>query len=298
MTIQQLEAYVTVCETNSFSKAAKQLNMYPSNLSYTITEFETSLDAILLNRSKKGVYPNRIGREVYRQAKDILELVSNCTENLDTIRQSGKSLSIAYSRQFSLAGFQQRLRELDAAFEANGIFLHLIIPNDENMVFKSLHNRNADIAIVYEEGLEADSNCRKIFLETDPAFIALSRQHPLANKTALTLDAIKEETILLCSDGNLWDIYAQNLFYRSNISPHGFASCCNYLVQRELLIQHPRYLSIVSSLSVHPDDPDICCIPLAHPAGHRKIYIAYPPNEEKQALITEAIETLTGLSPS
>lgn len=57
MTIQQLQAFVAVCETNNFAKAAKNLNMYPSNLSYTITEFENSLDVLLLNRSKKGVYP-------------------------------------------------------------------------------------------------------------------------------------------------------------------------------------------------------------------------------------------------
>lgn len=153
MTLQQLEAYVTVCETNNFSKAAKQLNMYPSNLSYTITEFETSLDAILLNRSKKGVYPNFLGKEVYKQAKDILELVANCAENMSSIQQSGKSLTVAYSRQFSVARFQTKLRLISAALEKDGISLNLIIPNDETMALKSLHNRNADIAILYEDTL-------------------------------------------------------------------------------------------------------------------------------------------------
>ena len=71
MTIQQLQAFVAVCETNNFAKAAKNLNMYPSNLSYTITEFENSLDVLLLNRSKKSVYPNILGREVYTSGPKI-----------------------------------------------------------------------------------------------------------------------------------------------------------------------------------------------------------------------------------
>lgn len=88
MTIQQLQAFVAVCETNNFAKAAKNLNMYPSNLSYTITEFENSLDVLLLNRSKKGVYPNILGQEVYTRAKKILELFSSCMENADTMNQN------------------------------------------------------------------------------------------------------------------------------------------------------------------------------------------------------------------
>lgn len=296
MTLQQLEAYVTVCETNNFSKAAKQLNIYPSNLSYTITEFESSLNVLLLNRSKKGVYPNFLGREVYKQAKDILELAASCTENIHAIKQSGKSLSIAYSRPFSVAKFQTKLKRLGISLEKQGISLNLIIPNDETMVLKSLHNRNADIAILYEDGLSDFSdyeNYEKVFLENDPVYVALSCSHPLANKEFLTLNDIKEETILLCNDGNLWDNYVRTIFSYSNISPHQFTCCYNYLVQRELIIQHTHYLSIVSSLLINPDDSKLCYIPLKHPLSQRKICAFYPKNEEKESLPAKVIASLT-----
>ena len=294
MTLQQLEAYVTVCETNNFSKAAKQLNMYPSNLSYTITEFETSLDVILLNRSKKGVYPNFLGKEVYKQAKDILELVANCTENINTIQQSGKTLTVAYSRQFSVAKFQTKLRLVSADLEKGGISLNLIIPNDETMALKSLHNRNADIAILYEDTLSNFSdrdNYEKVFLENDPVYVALSRSHPLSKKEILTLDDIKEETILLCNDGNLWDSYAWTMFSYSNISPHEFTCCYNYLVQRELILQHTHYLSIVSSFLVDSEDSSICYIPLKHPLRQRRICAFYSKNEGKE-LPTKVVASL------
>ncbi len=295
MTLQQLEAYVTVCETNNFSKAAKQLNMYPSNLSYTITEFETSLDAILLNRSKKGVYPNFLGKEVYKQAKDILELVANCAENMSSIQQSGKSLTVAYSRQFSVARFQTKLRLISAALEKDGISLNLIIPNDETMALKSLHNRNADIAILYEDTLSNFSdydNYEEVFLENDPVYVALSHSHPLSKKEMLTLDDIKEETILLCNDGNLWDTYARTMFSDSNISPHEFTCCYNYLVQRELILQHTHYLSIVSSFFADNADSSIYYIPLKHPLNQRKICAFYPKSEEKESLSARAIANL------
>lgn len=295
MTLQQLEAYVTVCETNNFSKAAKQLNMYPSNLSYTITEFETSLDVILLNRSKKGVYPNFLGKEVYKQAKDILELVANCAENINTIQQSGKSLTVAYSRQFSVAKFQTKLRLLSTDLEKDGISLNLIIPNDETMALKALHNRNADIAILYEDTLSTFpdyDNYETVFLENDPVYVALSRSHPLSKKEMLTLDDIKEETILLCNDGNLWDTYAKTLFSYSNISPQKFTCCYNYLVQRELILQHTQYLSIVSSFFADSADSSICYIPLKHPLNQRKICAFYSKSEEKESLSARAVVSL------
>ena len=295
MTLQQLEAYVTVCETNNFSKAAKQLNIYPSNLSYTITEFESSLNVLLLNRSKKGVYPNFLGREVYKQAKDILELAASCTENIHTIKQSGKTLTMAYSRQFSVAKFQTNLRLLSAALEKDGISLNLIIPNDETMVLKSLHNRSADIAILYEDTLNTFpdyDNYKKVFLENDPVYVALSCSHPLSKKETLTLDDIKEETILLCNDGNLWDNYAQTIFSYSNISPQKFTCCYNYLVQRELILQHTHYLSIVSSFFANNVDSSICYIPLKHPLNQRKICAFYPKNEEEESLPAKVVASL------
>ena len=299
MTIQQLEAFVAVCETNNFAKAAKNLNMYPSNLSYTITEFENSLDVLLLNRSKKGVYPNILGQEVYTRSKKILELVSSCMENADTMNQNRKGFTITYSRQFSLASFQSGLKELHSNLHNRGVSLDLIIPNDQTMAFHALATKRADLAILYEDGFDSVGYQKK-WVSNDSLYVALSSSHQLAFRRSLSLNDIKDQTILLCQDGNLWDQYVQELFFRSNLTPYRFTYCYNSLLQMELILQHPHYVSIVSSLSV-PDlesDPinssndtesNLVYLPLNHEINQRKLYAVYPDDMENPEMIADVL---------
>ena len=295
MTIQQLQAFVAVCETNNFAKAAKNLNMYPSNLSYTITEFENSLDVLLLNRSKKGVYPNILGQEVYTRAKNILDLVSSCMENADTMTQNRKGFTITYSRQFSLASFQSGLKDLHNDLRDRGISLDLIIPNDQTMAFHALATKRANMAILYEDVFEP-AGYQKSWVANDSLYVALSSSHRLASRRSLTLNDIKDQTILLCQDGNLWDQYVQELFFRSNMTPSKFTYCYNSLLQRELIIQHPHYVSVVSSLSVpnldgdsmnssNDMETDLVYLPLNHEINQRKVYAVYPEDVENPEMV-------------
>ena len=299
MTIQQLQAFVAVCETNNFAKAAKNLNMYPSNLSYTITEFENSLDVLLLNRSKKSVYPNILGREVYTRAKEILELVASCMENADTMSQDRKGFTVTYSRQFSLASFQSGLEKLHTDFHSHGISLDLIIPNDQTMAFHTLATKRADMAILYEDVFDS-AGYKKKWIANDSLYVALSSSHQLASRQSLTLNDIKDQTILLCQDGNLWDQYVQELFFRSNMTASKFTYCYNALLQKELIIQHPHYVSVVSSLSI-PDlnctalnssndvTSDLVYLPLNHEINQRKIYAVYPEDIENPDMMQTAL---------
>lgn len=299
MTIQQLQAFVAVCETNNFAKAAKNLNIYPSNLSYTITEFENSLDVLLLNRSKKGVYPNILGQEVYTRAKKILDLVSSCMENADTMTQNRKRFTITYSRQFSLASFQSGLKDLHNDLRDRGVSLDLIIPNDQTMAFHALATKRADMAILYEDVFEP-AGYQKNWVANDSLYVALSSSHRLASRRSLTLNDIKDQTILLCQDGNLWDQYVQELFFRSNMTPSKFTYCYNSLLQKELIIQHPHYVSIVSSLSV-PDrdsdginssnamEADLVYLPLNHEINQRKVYAVYSEDVENPEMVETAL---------
>lgn len=300
MTIQQLQAFVAVCETNNFAKAAKNLNMYPSNLSYTITEFENSLDVLLLNRSKKGIYPNILGQEVYTRAKKILELVSSCMENADTINQNRRGFTITYSRQFSLASFQSGLKELHRDFSDHGISLDLIIPNDQTMAFHALATKRSDMAILYEDVFDPVGYQKK-WVANDSLYVALSSSHRLAFRRTLSLNDIKDQTILLCQDGNLWDQYVQKLFFHSNMTPSKFTYCYNSLLQRELILQHPHYVSIVSSLSVPDLDTDsinssndmesnLVYLPLNHEINQRKVYAVYPEDGENPEMVENVLD--------
>ena len=82
MNLKQLEAFVKVAETKSFSAAAKQLYLTQPTISAHISSLEKELNACLLVRSTKGV-------SYQRRERNFMPTRSRC---LNWSRRSGKDL--------------------------------------------------------------------------------------------------------------------------------------------------------------------------------------------------------------
>ena len=74
MNLKQLEAFVRVAETKSFSAAAKKLYLTQPTVSAHIASLEKELNTCLLVRNTKGVSLSESGKELYAYAEQILEL--------------------------------------------------------------------------------------------------------------------------------------------------------------------------------------------------------------------------------
>ncbi len=74
MHFKQIEAFVQVAREKSFSKAAKAMYLSQPTISAHITALEEELQAKLLVRSTKEVYPSKAGRIFYQYALEILTL--------------------------------------------------------------------------------------------------------------------------------------------------------------------------------------------------------------------------------
>ena len=80
MNLRQLEAFVRVAETKSFSAAARQLYLTQPTVSSHIASLERELNACLLVRSTKGVALSEPGKELYAYAVRMLELEEKICE--------------------------------------------------------------------------------------------------------------------------------------------------------------------------------------------------------------------------
>ena len=69
MNLKQLEAFVRVAETKSFSAAAKQLYLTQPTVSAHIASLERELNTCLLVRNTKGVALSESGKELYAYAE-------------------------------------------------------------------------------------------------------------------------------------------------------------------------------------------------------------------------------------
>ena len=98
MNLKQLEAFVRVAETKSFSAAAKQLYLTQPTVSAHIASLERELNTCLLVRNTKGVALSESGKELYAYAEQMLELEQKIRVRFGLAgKQAGSVLRIAAS---------------------------------------------------------------------------------------------------------------------------------------------------------------------------------------------------------
>ena len=98
MNLKQLEAFVHVAEGGSFSKAAKDLFLTQPTVSAHITSLEKEFNVRLFIRNTKEVNLSDDGRELYKYAKQMIDLQKKIEEKFSAKKEAGKHcISIAAS---------------------------------------------------------------------------------------------------------------------------------------------------------------------------------------------------------
>ncbi len=81
MNLEQLQAFVKIVQSGSFTKAAELMGSQKSHLSRLLTQLEARLGVKLMERSTRSLSLTEMGREVYERAVAILAAVDD-TERL------------------------------------------------------------------------------------------------------------------------------------------------------------------------------------------------------------------------
>lgn len=115
MNLKQLEAFVQVAEGGSFSKAAKELYLTQPTISAHVSALEKELNVRLFIRNTKEVSLSEDGRDLYKFAKQMVELGKNIQERFGTKEAEDKHcIAIAASTipaQYLLPKVLLRFRE-------------------------------------------------------------------------------------------------------------------------------------------------------------------------------------------
>lgn len=93
MNLKQLEAFVQVAEGKSFSKAAKELYLTQPTVSAHIAALEKELSARLFVRNTKEVGLSEDGRDLYRYARQIVDLEKKIEERFGA-KETGEKHSV------------------------------------------------------------------------------------------------------------------------------------------------------------------------------------------------------------
>ncbi|MGI6011141.1 MAG: LysR family transcriptional regulator [Ruminococcus sp.] len=193
MNIQELEYFKIICREKSITKAARQLYITPQGLSKTLKNLELELQTTLLNRNTSGVTLTETGQYL--------------SDHIDSI------LDNYYSVRHGIQKITQRQNHVIDLLSAYGI-LRLVTPD----CITAFREKYPHIIVHYRE--YPDKQLERLFaaqegnvaftigpadfspwvatkLESFQVRLLVNRNHPLSQKSSVTIQDLKQEPIYL-----------------------------------------------------------------------------------------------------
>ena len=198
MNLRDLRYLVALADTRHFGKAAERCFVSQPTLSAQIKKLEEYLGVQLLERQPRKVTLTETGAKIVAVARRVLqlsdEIVALARNEHDPLADKLKLALIPTIGPYLLPLVARRLRKQLPRLQL------LLYEYQTQSLLEKLRSGEIDLGLlalpVPGEGLETRS------LYEEPFTVALPSNHPLAKKTAVKLDDLNGETLLLLEDGH------------------------------------------------------------------------------------------------
>lgn len=185
-----------VCETKNLTKAAKALNYSQSAVSQTIQNYEKSLGVTLFERSKTGVEPLPFVKPII----DSIQIIAREEKRIKEYAESIRDLRQGMVRMGCLTRIATKwLPDIFKEFENSypNIRYEMTAGSFYDLR-KNLQEETIDFAMVSECAAKGFAFTPIV---RDEMVVLLPKGHPLAENEAINLQDLKEEDIIITSEG-------------------------------------------------------------------------------------------------
>lgn len=195
-TLVQLRYFVIVAEHGSMTAAADRLHIAQSAVSTAISNLEHELRVQLFIRHRaRGLTLTSAGERLLHQSRDLLTRARDVEAEA---RGSGGSLTgpVTIGCFVTLAPYY--LPALVAACDSHypGIELNVVEAEAEQL-HQSLRTGGIDFALIYDLGAPTDADLHRETIAHAPAYVIVSADHRLADRTAVDLADLAPDPMVL-----------------------------------------------------------------------------------------------------
>lgn len=192
MEIRQLEYFVEVMRSNSFTKAADSLYITQQGISKSVKRLEQELGVPLFSRSASAIVPTKFAEVFLPYAIDMIGKHKGSLEAIDKVRkQRNTELRIGVSPGLVNLLTSGALSEFMG--KNRSVIISLSEFSDEALD-KAIENDLVDIGLCI---LPVDESKLVIHhIRQERTCYMLSEQHPLANRETISLADLKDELFI------------------------------------------------------------------------------------------------------
>ena len=274
--LRLLETFREVATRGSFSAAADALSFTQPAVSQHMARLEKQVGTRLFHRDARGVTPTRAGVTLLRHAETLLEAVRRA--EADTRAVAGLHVPEVHLGSFASAAaglVPMALQELRTSHPALRPRLRII---EDEPALDDLVVGRLDLALLIGSDLNPTpvrpGVTAEVVLE-DPMLVAVHAGHPLAHRSALALDELRDEPWLLtCVGGTCEDT---NIVLRACFQA-GFEPAIDFESEDYNallgLTASGMGVTVIPSLAVSTVPKDVVVLPIAGDPPKRHISVA------------------------
>jgi DNA-binding transcriptional LysR family regulator len=272
--IKQIQYFLSVVETGSFSAAADELYVSQSSLSKQIIALENELDVELFDRGKRKISLTEAGRVFHKNALAYNEIYRSMLIELREFRKT-PSLSIAAIPVIAQYGITAYVTQFKSAYPD----IHFSLEEREaSTVLPALSAHNYDLAFVRDYGIDTDQYST-LEVVRDRLIVAVSKIHRVADRKSMSLSELADENFIMFNKGTLVYEIALNACHSAGFEPRVFYSSLRGASIIGLVASNSGVSLMMEKVLDYYRNPGVVAIPLEETI-ESKIMIAYLKNKE------------------
>lgn len=262
MNVQQLEYFISIANTLSYSKSAELLGLSQPALSMSITKLEEELGFPLFAKSGRNIRLTDSGKQYYQTARRVIDTLSEgALEAKNLLTAKAGYISVAIPNDLPPIYVAQVLNDFMRSFPEVKLNLY---QKDCSDIVSSLKVNTIDWAIVpLHKWFFEKSNISYEVLTQQQVYVIVAEENPLANKEILFIEDLVDQNIVVNNDfwqGKLTQVFnSYNMdttntdlmvlpplieILRTAVCEKGFIYVASFVSERIAAIPHIRIIPL------------------------------------------------------
>ncbi len=213
MEIHQLEYFMAIVDTGSFSRAAEYCNVAQPSLSQQIKKLETEIGHLLFDRLGRAVVLTDVGKMLIPKARKILEEVQGIKTEIQADIQDGQgSLSVGFIPTISPFVLPNVIRRFGQDFPNASLEVHEDLTDD---IVAKLVTAELDVGItslpIKHKMLQTEE------LLTETLLVASSSKYDLATQASIHVKELDNFPFIALNEVHCLGEQVQDFCYREDV---------------------------------------------------------------------------------
>lgn len=218
MTLDQLRYFVELTYTLHYTQAADKLNISQPSLSYAMNQLSQVLGGPLFVKTGKSVSLSEIGEAFLPYAESALNILRQGEQQIEILlAQSAGNINLGYIYSVSFDVIPKLIDDFYLFRGDRKIHFNLQV-NMTDSLLDSLIKGTIDAVVAPYTEAKHDA-IESLPLITQELFLMVHKEHPLADRSHVTIDDLRNEKIIMMNKKTNLFMVTDLMFKQNNLIP-------------------------------------------------------------------------------